>query len=76
MFRPRPGTEAELKFTLEVVKKRSARLVLVPNLAAHHARETPHPSQVPQLLEVEMTVVSSAWMSVGRRERMSPAKGS
>jgi hypothetical protein len=53
--------EAQRKGLLTlVVKKMLARASCWPNFAAHQARETPQPSQVPQLEEALMVVVVAA----------------
>lgn len=77
MLSPRPGIEAPLKVVELVVKNISARLSCWPNLAAHQARETPHPSHVPQF-EVD-TMVVVTWAVIGvrrvRRGKIVPLTG-
>lgn len=60
MLNPSPGTLLELKVVLSRLKRMSARSSRFPNAFAHQAKDTPQPSQVPQLELALMVHVSSA----------------
>jgi len=63
MLKPRPGSVCEFTFVDFRVKKASARSSRLPNCFAHHAKDVPQPSQVPQFDGALMTVVTSALAS-------------
>lgn len=60
MLKPSPGTLLELKVVLSRLKRMSARSSRFPKAFAHQAKDTPQPSQVPQLELALMVHVSSA----------------
>lgn len=66
-MKPRPGRGTDWWGVVRRVKKMSARSSRWPKVAAHQAREVPHPSQVPRLEVASMVVVRSAWAVVVRR---------